>query len=84
MLKLVRVVYLFINIRLSLLYKMKHGTEINKFNVSDCITYIIFRVRFASLPSVGLGLSGAGSDDPYKRKYSVALQVLKPFRPSSK
>ncbi|XP_053398618.1 ATP-binding cassette sub-family C member 5-like isoform X2 [Mercenaria mercenaria] len=42
------------------------------------------RVRFAELPAVGLDMSGYGVDKPMKRKYSVALQTLKPFRPSSK
>ncbi|XP_060552552.1 ATP-binding cassette sub-family C member 5-like [Ruditapes philippinarum] len=42
------------------------------------------RVRFADLPSVGLDMSGFGVDKTVKRKYSVALQTLKPFRPSSK
>ncbi|XP_052795048.1 ATP-binding cassette sub-family C member 5-like [Mya arenaria] len=39
------------------------------------------RVRFAEMPSMSYD---GGINIPIKRKYSVALQVLKPFRPSSK
>ncbi|KAL4230542.1 Multidrug resistance-associated protein 5 [Mactra antiquata] len=41
------------------------------------------RVRFAEVSSMDLAMSGS-SQKPTKRKYSVALQTLKPFRPSSK
>ncbi|KAH3835361.1 hypothetical protein DPMN_108710 [Dreissena polymorpha] len=39
------------------------------------------RVRFAELPSMSFD---GGNVGPFKRKYSEALQILKPFRPASK